>query len=100
VGPAGWVPSLIESSGDFVQGWLCLSFVLGWPLLFCSAFERRVLPLLRRPFFPFGKGSLVAGSASVTKACIVAVRSCGLLQSFGTPLACTIGGNKRAGGIE
>jgi len=40
VGPAGWVPSLIESSGDFVQGWLCLSFVLGWPLLFCSAFER------------------------------------------------------------
>ena len=58
------------------------------------------MPLLRRPFFSFGKGSLVAGSASVTKACIVAVRSCGLLQSFGTPLACTIGGDKRAGELN
>jgi hypothetical protein len=26
--PQGGVPSLIEPSGDFVQGWLCLSFVL------------------------------------------------------------------------
>ena len=40
------------------------------------------------------------GRASVIKACIVAVRSCGLLQSFGTTLACTIGGDKRAGELN